>query len=95
MALFSFIKKIKIPKMITGILGVGLGVGISAIPVPGCQAVGGKIMMASGGIVVAGIIGKGRRFVKAEKGKKWVAITEHERQALETLRRKKKKGDGQ
>ena len=91
MALFSFIRKIKLPKLVTGLLGLGVGVGISAIPVPGCQAVGGKVILASGGIIIAGIAGKTRRFVKAEKGKKWIAVTEHERAVLAKLR--KSKGD--
>ena len=94
MGLFSFVKKIKLPKFVTGLLTVGVGIGLSAIPVPGCQVVGGKIMMTGGGIVIAGLVGKARRYVKAEKGKKWVAITEHERELLDKVRKKDKKVSG-
>ena len=89
MGLLSFVKKIKVPKLVTGLVGIGLGIGISAIPVPGTQAIGGKVMWAGGAVVVAGLAGKARRLVTAEKGKKWVAITEHEREALNKLRKKK------
>ena len=82
------IKKIwEAPKVLSGALLLSLGIGVSFIPVPGTQAVGGKMMIAGGTAIITGLIDKGVRFQKAEKGKKWVAVTEHERKLLTKLKK--------
>lgn len=85
------VKSWKIPKSVTGIAVIGVGVGVAAIPVPGTEAVGGKIMLGGAGLLLTGLAGKAKRVVKAKKGEKWVALTEHERKALEKLRKNKDK----
>lgn len=85
----KFIKGLKIPKTVSGIIVMGLGVGLSAIPVPGIQAVGAKVIYTGGAITIAGLSFKATKLKKAEKGKKWLALTENEREAIERLRKKK------
>jgi len=79
----------KTPKSITGILLTAAGIGISTIPVPVAQAVGGKIAYSGAAVFVGGLTSKAVKFKKAEKGKKWVAITENEREALKKIRKNK------
>ena len=91
MSIFTKIASIKLPKTVTGLLTIALGIGISAIPVPGVQAVGAKVIMAGGATVLAGLTMKGVKAAKAKKGERWMAVTENERESIKKMRKKKEK----
>lgn len=90
MGILKKIMKLKIPKTVTGLLIVGVGVGVSFIPVPAAQAIGAKIIYSGGAVVIAGVTAKAYRAKKAGPGQKWIAVTEHERETIKKLRKKGK-----
>lgn len=85
MGMLSWVKKIKVPKMLSGAALVGLG--WAASQVPGLQGIGADMIKTGGAVVVAGVLGKGRRIVLAPKGEKLKAATAHERVLVEKLKK--------
>jgi len=89
--MFKFLKNLVSMKTVKGLATMAIGVGISAIPVPGLQAVGVKVIEGGGVLTVAGLLDKGRKAVKAKKGERWIAVTEKERDAIKKARKRKDK----
>jgi len=87
--MLKFLKNLVSMKTVKGLATMAIGVGISAIPVPGVQAVGVKVIEGGGVLTLAGLLDKGRKATQAKKGERWMAVTEKEREALKKARKKK------